>query len=146
MSNIWNESEARVRIETERRLLQAAVVLASFVPLSMGGISVLRGAGVLRGVGDDPPVDLDSHFRYLSGLLLGIGFAYLASLPRIERHTFLFRSLCGVIVVGGLARLLSLMQAGTPGIGHQLAFFMELGVVPAITLWQARVAKRCRRT
>jgi hypothetical protein len=130
-----------VRADAERRLLQGAVVLASLVPLSMGLMSVIEGASVIRGVGA-PTTDLDSHFRYLSGLLLGIGLAYLAALPRIERSTTLFRLLGGIILVGGLARLLSLAEDGAPSEGHVFGLAMELGVVPAITLWQSRIARR----
>jgi hypothetical protein len=71
---------------TEKRLLQAATVLASVVPLSMGVWSVLRSAAVLKGVEPPLAIDLDSHFRYLSGLLLGIGLVFLACLRNIERH------------------------------------------------------------
>jgi hypothetical protein len=127
--------------EIELRLLQAATALACFVPLSMGGLSVLRSAGVLRGVSPPLPIDLDSHFRYLSGLLLGIGIVFLASIPRIETRTVIFRTLGAVIVVGGLARLLSLVESGVPGRGHQFGLVMELIVVPLIVLWQGRVAK-----
>lgn len=126
---------------TERRLLQIAVGIASIVPLSMGALSVLRSADVLRGVSPPLPIDLDSHFRYLSGLLLGIGIAFVASIPRVEARGPLFRALGFVILVGGLARLLSLLQAGVPGPGHQFGLVMELVVVPLIVLWQARVER-----
>jgi hypothetical protein len=45
--------------------------------------------------------------------------------------------------VGGLARLLALAQAGPPSVPHRLALLMELGVVPALAVWQARVARQC---
>ena len=128
--------------ETERRLLQGATVLACMVPLSMGLVSVIRSAAVLQGVEPPFPVDLDSHYRYLSGLLLGIGLVFLASIPRIESKGAVFRTLGFVILVGGLARLYSLIENGTPGFGHQFGLVMELVVVPAIVVWQARVAKR----
>ena len=129
---------------TERRLLQIAVALASLVPLSMGTLSVLRSADVLRGVSQPLPIDLDSHFRYLSGLLLGIGIAFVASIPAIERRGTLFRTLSFVILIGGLARLVSLLQAGVPGPGHQFGLVMELIVVPLIVLWQARIERLSR--
>jgi len=131
-----------MRAETERRLLQVAVGLACMVPLSMGFLSVLRSAPILRGVAPPLPIDLDSHYRYLSGLLFGIGLVFLASIPRIETKTAVFRTLGFVILVGGLARLLSLVQEGVPGRGHQFGLVMELVVVPLIVLWQARVARR----
>ena len=128
----------------ERRLLQIAVAAASIVPLSMGTLSVLRSADVLRGVDHPLPIDLDSHFRYLSGLLLGIGIAFVAAIPTVEARGTLFRTLGFVIVVGGLARLLSLLHAGVPGPGHLFGLVMELAVVPLIVVWQARVERLCR--
>jgi hypothetical protein len=132
--------------EAEKRLLQLATALACLVPLGMGAASVLRGAAILKGVAEPIPIDLDSHFRYLSGLLLGIGLAFLACVPRIERHRAVFLTLGGVIVVGGLARLLSLAEAGVPGDGHRFGLVMELLVVPLIVLWQGRVARRFGQT
>ncbi len=84
--------------------------------------------------------DLDSHVRYLSGLLLAIGLAYWASVPAIERHTDRMRLLTGLVVVGGLARLGGFALHGLPGLPMRLALVMELGIAPAICLWQARVA------
>ena len=126
----------------EKRLLQAATALACLVPLSMGIASVLRSAAVLKGVEPPLPIDLDSHFRYLSGLLLGTGLVFLACLRNIERHRPVFLALGAIILVGGLARLLSAIELGWPGPGHRFGLVMELVVVPLIVLWQGRVARR----
>ena len=131
--------------EAERRLLQAAIALAALVPLSMGLLSVVQGPEVLRGVAAPAPVDLDSHFRYLSGLLLGIGIAFVTCIPAIERKGPLFRALGAIVIIGGLSRLVSLADAGAPGFGHLFGLAMELGIVPLILLWQARVARRFDR-
>ena len=77
---------------TERRVLQAAILLAGLVPLLAGGAGVIQGPAMMKGI--DPggaSADLDSHFRYLSGLLLGFGLAFLSCVPAIERRTTLFR-------------------------------------------------------
>ena len=132
-----------MRRETERLLLQCATALACLVPLSMGSVSVLRSAEVLKGVSPLLPTDLDSHFRYLSGILLGIGLVFLASIPRIETKETVFRTLGAIIVAGGLARTWSLLQVGMPGPGHQFGLVMELLVVPLIVLWQRRIARLC---
>ena len=127
----------------ERRLLQASVALASTVSLTMGGLSILRSADILQGMSPPFPVDLDSHYRYLSGLLLGIGLVFLSTLPRIETKQIVFRTLGAIIVVGGLGRLWSLIDAGVPSAGHQFGLVMELIVTPLIVMWQSRVVRRC---
>jgi len=129
----------------ERRLLQIAVALACVVPVGMGGLSVLRGAGPLKGISGTLPTDLDSHYRYLSGLLLGVGLAFIASIPTVERRTELFRTLGLLIVVGGLARLVSLIVTGVPSEGHVFGLFMELVATPLIVWWQGRIARAYAR-
>ena len=130
-----------MRFGTERRLLQAAIVLACVVPLSAGLAGILEGAAMLRGVVPGPSADLDSHMRYLSGLLFGIGIGFLACVPRIEARSALFRALGLIVVVGGLSRAVSLAELGTPGLEHQLALVMELGAAPLLVLWQMRIAR-----
>ena len=126
----------------ERRLLQAAVALGCVVPLLAGGAGMIEGPAFLSGVGSDVPADLDSHFRYLSGLLFAIGLAFASCIPDIERKTARFRLLALLVVTGGLGRLLGLVSSGVPGAGHIFGLAMELGTVPLLVLWQARLAGR----
>jgi hypothetical protein len=58
---------------TERRLLQIAVGFGSLVPILAGGAGMLSGPEM---VGGGAAADLDSHMRYLSGLLFGIGLGF----------------------------------------------------------------------
>lgn len=127
----------------ERRLLQAAVAAGCLVSIGAGAAGIVTGGAFLKGVDAPVPVDLDSHFRYLSGLLLGIGIAFAACVPRIERRTAIFGMLGAIVIVGGLARLSSLAAAGMPSAGHLFGLAMELGAIPLLILWQRRVARRC---
>ena len=127
----------------ERRALQAVVAIACLVPLSIGGISVVKGPGWL-GHAPSIPTDLDSQFRYVSGIFLGLGLAFVTCLPAIERKGARFRLLGALVIAGGMARALSWAMVGAPSTGHQLGLAMELGVVPLLMLWQARVARRRR--
>jgi hypothetical protein len=124
----------------ERRLWQGAVVLACCVPLFYGLQGVARGPGWLKGVVPGS-TDLDSHFRYLSGIFLGVGIAFASCIPAMECKGPRFRMLGGFVVLGGLARLASLLAVGAPSSGHVFGLGMELGVVPLLMLWQARIAR-----
>lgn len=124
----------------ERRLLQAAVALGCVVPLLAGGAGMIQGPAFLSGGGPESPADLDSHFRYLSGLLFAIGLAFASCIQGIERKTGRFRLLALLVFMGGLGRLFGLVSAGVPGAGHVFGLAMELGTVPLLVLWQARVA------
>ena len=112
----------------ERRALQGAVLLAGLVPVIGGAAGVWLGASLLSDVAG--ATSLDSQFRYLSGLLLGIGLIFWALVPRIERHTTIFRLLSLLVVVGGLARLLGMLLHGLPPAGMAATLGMELLVTP----------------
>ena len=121
-----------------KRLLQIAVAICSLVPIAAGGAGLLLGPALVAAAGDR---DLDSTFRYLSGLLLGIGLAYATGVPGIERKRVRFLLLGGIVVVGGLGRLWSLLSMGAPSASMLGALAMELGVTPLLTLWQFRIAR-----
>ena len=125
---------------TSRRLLQVVVAIACLVPLLTGGVSILRGPAMF---GRPPviPVDLDSHFRYISGIFFGLGLAFTTCVPAIERKGARFRLLGMMVVCGGLARLYSLATVGMPSTGHRFGLAMELGVVPLLMLWQRSVER-----
>jgi Domain of unknown function (DUF4345) len=124
----------------ERRMLQAVVALGCLVPLLAGGIGVLNGLAMVGITTASAPAD--SHFRYLSGLLLAIGLGFLSTIPSIEIRSGRFRLLAAIVFIGGLGRLLSLTRDGAPYASTVFALAMELVVTPALALWQWRIAKR----
>lgn len=131
-------------IRSNRTALQVAIGVAGFVPVGAGLAGVVLGPA-LAGLGDPANsgaggVSLDSHFRYLSGLLLAIGLLFWGAIPTIERRGALVRALTLIVVFGGLGRALSLIELGPPGSeGMRLALVMELVVTPLICLWQRQV-------
>ncbi len=126
--------------DIETRALRITVAIASLVPISAGGAGVLFGPSAFASatIGS---IDLDSHFRYLSGLLLAIGVAYASSIPRIEFHTARFSLLTCIVVTGGLGRLFAILAVGPPSRAMLAALAMELIVTPGIAIWQRRVAR-----
>lgn len=125
-----------------RRLLQLTLLLLSLSPLGFGALGMVRGAAWL---GDNASTNLDSHFRYLSGIFFGLGLALLSCIPRIERMTIRFRWIAALVVVGGLARLGGVIAGDVPGRGHVVGLGLELVVTPLLVVWQARLAARARR-
>lgn len=124
----------------ERRLLQIVIVVAACVPVVAGGYGILAGSGFL---GLPPNVSAESHLRYLSGLLFGIGVAFWLTVPLIEKHSGRFALLTAIVFAGGLARLLGFFVTGVPNHAMVFGLVMELVVTPAIWMWQRRVARRC---
>ncbi|MDQ2804824.1 MAG: DUF4345 domain-containing protein [Pseudomonadota bacterium] len=126
------------------RLLQFAVAIGGLVPVGAGLAGVLLGPRMAddMAAGLGGAMSLDSHFRYLSGLLLGIGLAFWSLIPDIAARGPAFRLLTALVVTGGLGRLLGLMLAGTPSPPMLFGLAMELVVTPLLCLWQSRVAAR----
>lgn len=129
----------------EKRVLQLVVAIACLSPFIVGGTSIIEGPVWLRGTPDPAPIDLDSHFRYISGIFFALGIGFASCIPRLEAMGPRFRLLGGLVVVGGLARVYSLIDAGPPSQGHQLAIGMELVVVPLLVLWREGMERRFRR-
>lgn len=127
---------------SEKRLLQVVVALGSLVPISAGAAGIILGPDMVDAGAVQPGGD--SHYRYLSGLLLGIGIAFATTIPAIEHRSARFRLLTAIVVTGGLGRLVSLVVRGYPDRPMLFALAMELIVTPALALWQARVARHGR--
>ena len=127
----------------ERRLFQIAVALGGIVPVGAGLLGVILGSGMVPD-GALAGLSLDSHVRYLSGLLLGIGLTYWSLIPRIEKHGARFRLLTIIVFIGGLARLAGLAR-GVPEAPMLFGLVMELVVTPALCFWQMRIARHHRR-
>lgn len=123
--------------------LRLAIGLGGLVPVSAGLAGVLLGTAMfapLLAAMPSAEAAADSHIRYLSGLLLGLGLGFWSTLPDPARHTARFRLLTAIVVLGGLARLLGLVLHGNPGGPMLAALGMELVVTPLLCLWQGRLA------
>ncbi|KQM47271.1 hypothetical protein ASE69_14750 [Sphingomonas sp. Leaf208] len=125
----------------EKRLLQAVIAVACLLPLIVGGQGILHGPAPFGHLADVPR-DLDSHFRYISGIFFATGLGFVSCIPNIERKGPRFRLLGGLIFVGGVSRLISLIAVGVPSRGHVLGLGMETIVVPLLMLWQWNFARR----
>ena len=123
----------------EKRLLQSTIAVAAVVPLLAGLAGVLHGPAMAGAVFGGPA---DSEFRYLSGILIGVGAAYWMLVPAIEREGQRLFMLTLIVVVGGFCRAIGLLISGPAGPGAYLPLVMELVVAPAVYLWQSRVAQR----
>lgn len=125
-----------------KRGLQIFLAIFSLAPLYFGVTGVLFGAaGHMPAEAVTP--DLDSQFRYLSGLYIGFTALIWWFIPNIDRHVWLFRLLTLAIFLGGLARLFSYLTVGAPapelvaGIGIEIA-------LPLIIIWQTAVARKAQ--
>lgn len=126
---------------TEKRLLQAVMCVTLLLPLGAALAGVIQGPHFL---GHPPviPTDLDSHFRYISGLFLGMLLLFASCIPEVEQRGARLRMLAFMVFIGGLFRFYSLVAIGTPSTGHLIGLGIELVELPLILLWQARLVRR----
>jgi hypothetical protein len=124
-------------LQRERKLLQQAVGVLALIPAATGLYGVLFGQAL---TGDTVSVSAESHFRFLSGLLLAIAICFWSTIPAIEAKTGRFRLLTLLIFIGGLGRLIGLLLTGIPSLSMLGGLAMELVVVPILCLWQTRIA------
>lgn len=124
----------------ERLALQIVVAILALVPITAGAAGFLLGPAMV-GI-ETAPFGADSHFSYLSGLLLGVGLGFLTTIPHIENRSHRFRMLAIVVVIGGLGRLLAVGLRGHPTEPTLFALALELLVTPCLALWQSRLARR----
>jgi hypothetical protein len=124
----------------ERRLLQIVIGFIACVPVLAGGAGVFLGPALNGAV--EPEATLASHFRYLSGLLVGVGICYWSCVPRIEGKGDRLTLLTLIVFIGGLGRAYSLLASGPPSAWHQAALVIELIVAPSVWIWQRSLALR----
>jgi hypothetical protein len=123
----------------EKRFLQIAVAAAGLVPVVAGAVGALHPELLFGG-----PARALTHGAYLSGLLLGLGLAFWSLVPSIERQGRIFGLMAGLVVLGGLARAFTAARLGAWSLSVELPLVMELGVTPALWLWQRRVSSLLR--
>ena len=128
----------------EKRFLQATIAILAWIPVLAGGAGMLLGPAMLGG-DMAAGVTADSHFRYLSGLLFGVGLGYWSCIKRIEQRKSRITLLTLLVVCGGIGRALGWLSLGPPSRFHIAALCVELLIVPAVWLWQRRVAAGAAR-
>jgi hypothetical protein len=121
-----------------RRGLQIVLALLSLIPLAFGLLGLAFGIGRFGG---DPKalVQLDSQYRFLSAVYVGLAGTIWWMIPRIERLGVLTAIICAAIFLGGLARLYAITLNGWPWPIATGAMVVEL-LAPVLILWQRRIA------
>ena len=114
----------------------------------LGVIPVLTGVVTLFGLADPIYASaglpenalLDSNLRFFGGVWLGLGLALYWLIPTIEKQTVLFRVLWGMIFLGGIVRLLSMILLGGPPAPFIAFAALEIVGAPLLIAWQARLS------
>jgi hypothetical protein len=120
--------------------LQIAMMLLGAIPVITGILTMFGLDDPLYGSAGLPRnVLLDSNLRFFGGVWLGLGLAAWWQIPTIEKRGSVFRALWGMIFLGGLGRVLSMIYVGLPPAAFIGFTILELIGAPLIILWQFRI-------
>jgi hypothetical protein len=125
--------------------LQIAMGLVGIIPVATGLLGMMGvDDPVYVAAGVPPIVFLDTNLRFYSGVWLGLGLALFWLIPTIERQTVLFRVLWGMIFIGGIGRVLSMIMLRWPPVAFVAFTAIEIVGAPLFIWWQSRVSKHER--
>jgi predicted membrane channel-forming protein YqfA (hemolysin III family) len=120
----------------------------------LGAIPVLTGIITMFGISDPIyagagiPANalLDSNLRFFGGIWFVLGLALYYVIPRIEHETLVFRIIWGMIFVGGIGRLLSIVLVGLPPVPFIGFTVLEIVGAPLFIAWQSRVSHEAQKS
>jgi Domain of unknown function (DUF4345) len=125
-----------------KRGLQIAMALLGAIPVLTGIIAMFGLSDPLYASAGIPSnATLDSNLRFFGGIWLGVGLSLYLLIPNIEKQTLLFRVLWGMIFLGGIGRLASMLFLALPPLPFIGLIVLEIVGAPFFIWWQARLAK-----
>jgi hypothetical protein len=135
---------------TLRSSLALAGALTVFVGIdnALGGIATLGLQGPTDFIGVtnlDAFKVRDSHVRFLGAVWLGVGLIFLAGSVWLDRLRLVIATLCGLAMLGGVARFSSMGLAEMFDAGLAAPLIAELVVFPLIGLFALRSADQPAR-
>jgi hypothetical protein len=123
----------------EKRLLQTVILIGAAIAVIIGLEGVVRGPALAGASSIE--LGADSQFRFLSGLLAGLGAAYALLAPTIEREGQRLFMLTLVVVFAGFCRGAGMLISGPEGPSPYGALAIALIGAPLVWLWQGRLAR-----
>jgi hypothetical protein len=107
------------------------------------GVSFLLIAGApVSSIFDDPT--LNSQVRFWGAIWFGFGIIMWHASNRLEADPALFRLLCGIIGLSGLARLESVIIFGPSGPMLTVAMAIDLVTAPCFLFWHTAALRHAQ--
>lgn len=141
MSNEPARPASLPSVSRSRRRLQWSLAALAAIPMASASGEIVRGAQGVPGGSPDVLPTVDSALRYANAFKFAVGPVIWSQLTHVERSPALTVAL-STVFGGGLARLRSWQQLGRPHPVSVAAVALETVAVPALIVWQRRVASR----
>jgi len=116
-----------------RSAFKIVLMVLSLIPLYFAVTGIFGGA-ISNNAGGAVTAGLDNQYRYLSGYYLSLFFLIWYVLGDIDTRGTVLRLLILAIFIGGLARLFSYFDLGTPPPPAMVGMALELGA-PVLAIW-----------
>jgi len=115
-----------------KRLLQIILVMSGIVGIAIALAHVVLGPAAIPGSIAVNPT-MDSEDRFYAVMFLGHSLALLWCARAVERRGTIVKFLAGLLFLGGVARLISMVAVGQPNWFFQAMTAIEL-LLPVL-LW-----------
>ena len=112
------------RLKIAVRAFCVVAFATGFVDLFAGVKLLIFGGGHLDGVANDPV--LNSQVGFWGAIWFGFGLILWRASTHLHDEADLFRILCGIITLSGVARLVAAIMYGLPGPVLTAAMVLEL--------------------
>jgi hypothetical protein len=122
-----------------RTLFKITLMILSLIPLYFAVTGLSGGATALND-GVAVSAELDNQFRYLSAYYISLFLLIWYVLGDIDNRGPVLRLLVLALFIGGLARLYSYINVGTPPPLLMLGMALELGA-PVLAIWHRVIEK-----
>jgi hypothetical protein len=114
------------------------LVVLGLIPIGTGLMDMLLGVGILPSP-QDPNPDLQSNYRFFATMWFGVGLMILWIVPRVDTAVRALRAVTGIVFLGGLMRVLSMLVSGVPHPMFVAFTVLELVAPPILVWWQNKV-------
>jgi Domain of unknown function (DUF4345) len=126
-----------------KRALQYTGSILGLIPVITGIIGLMGVNDPLYvAIGIPKSILLDSNLRFFSGVWLGLGLTLLWLIPRIDKEATIFRIVWGMIFLGGIGRLLSMLTLGAPPLPFMAFTALEIIGAPLFIYWQHKIQNK----
>ena len=119
------------------RVLCILAFVTGVVDMFAGVHLLIIGGGHLESVANDPV--LNSQVGFWGAIWFGFGIVLWRTSANLRAEANLFRILCGVTALSGLARLGAAFAYGLPGPVLTVAMIVEIGAGVGFFVWHAAV-------
>ena len=123
-----------------RSALRGLLYLWGLVATGAGLHTVVAGGRSIAGQDVANPA-VESELRFYAAFYVAYGLAALRTAPRADRDSGAVKALAGTLFAAGLARTATWLRVGRPHRVQLGLLAVELGLPPAVTAWQSRLAR-----